>query len=77
MIKLVTGGVQYGVDELHKIPKGIVVMGSCQKMDNDTIAFFGPHSVYSNMHHVSFTVDNQLYKSSEQYTTQEGRIVQR
>ena len=55
------------MDELHKILKEIDTMSSCQKIENNTIAFFGPHSVHSNMHQAPFTVDNQLYKSSEQF----------
>ena len=64
--KMVINGVQYGVDELHKIPKEIDVLSSCQKMTMTQQQFFDPHSE-KNMHQAHFTADNQLYKSSEQY----------
>ena len=48
--KLVINNVSYSVDTLHELPKDIVAESSCQKVSDKTIAFFGFHSIYSNIY---------------------------
>ena len=52
------------MDMLHELPKDIVAESSCQKVSDKTIAFFGSHSIYSNMYGSPFIGDNV---SSEHY----------
>ena len=63
--KLIINNVSYSVDTSHKLPKDIVAESSCQKVSDKTIAFFGPHSIYSNMYWSPFIADNVYYRSSE------------
>ena len=65
--KLVINNVSYSVDTLHELSKDIVAQSSCQKISDKTIAFFGPHSIYSNMNWSPFVADNVYYRSSEHY----------
>ena len=65
--KLVTDGKSYGITDLKDLPKDINIMNSCQKSNDSIIAFFGPRSVYSNMHMATFSKDNQMFHSSEQF----------
>ena len=65
--KLVIKDISYSVDTLHELPKVIVAESSCQKVSDKTKAFFGPHSIYSNMYQSPFVADNVYYRCSEHY----------
>ena len=65
--KLVISSISYSVDMLHELPQDIVLESSCQKVSDKTIAFFGPHSIYSNMYQSPFVADNVYYRSSADY----------
>ena len=64
---LVINNVSYSVDMLHELPKDILAESSCQKVSDKSTAFFGPHSIYSNMYWSLFVADNVYYRSSEYY----------
>ena len=65
--KLIIYNVLYSVDTLHELPKNVVAKSSCQKVSDQTIAFFGPKSIESNMYQSPFLADNVYYQSSEHY----------
>ena len=65
--RLVINNESYSVDALHELPKNIVAELSFQKVSDKTIAFFGPHLLYSNMYQSPFVADNVYYRSSEHY----------
>ena len=65
--KLITDGTSYGIDNLNNVPSNIDIASSCEKSNAATIAFFGPHSVFSNMHAYGFEKDGVYCNSSEHY----------
>ena len=58
--KIMINGLKYGINELHRLPAG-------QRMDDDTIAFHGELSPYSNFHPSPFTINGHTYHSAEQW----------
>ena len=54
-------------NNLKELPDVINPRKACEKSNTDTLAFFGLHSIYSNMHQAYFTDKNITYNSSEQY----------
>lgn len=67
--KLLIDGKQYTVvpgNNLHELPSDIIPAKACEKRDENTIAFLGPHSVFSNFHRAKFTEGGVQYTSSEQ-----------
>lgn len=54
------------VSNLHELPPDIIPAASCEQRDDNTIAYLGPHSVFSNFHPASFTEGGVRYVSSEQ-----------
>ena len=65
--KLIINNISYNVDTLHELPKDIMAESSCQKGSDKTIAFFGPHSIYSNMYQSQFVADYVYYGPNEHY----------
>ena len=65
--KLLINGKSYSVDTFNDLPNEIDVANSCQKLNSETIAFFGPHSIFSNMHLYGFELNGVYYKSCEHY----------
>ena len=47
---LVLDGVEYSVDDLHKLSDNMSPQSSCQKSKDWIIAFFGQHSPLSNFY---------------------------
>lgn len=67
--KLIIKGKSYTVapfNNLKDLPKEIVPAEACERRDANTIAFLGPHSVYSNFHPASFTDGGVRYNCAEQ-----------
>lgn len=67
--KLIINGVQYTVspvNNLCELPLEIKPSDTCEKKNETTIAFFGPHSVFSNFHPAAFTDNHVRYSCSEQ-----------
>ena len=48
--KLIINNISYSVDTLQELPKHTMAESSCQKVSDKTLAFFGSHSIYSNMY---------------------------
>ena len=65
--KLVINGVKYGLDDIHRLPMGLEAYRAAKKSDDDTIAFHGELSPFSNFHPSPFTIDNHIYHSTEQW----------
>ena len=65
--KLVINGVKYGLDDIHRLPMGLEAYHAAEKSDDDTIAFHGELSPFSNFHPSPFTIDNHIYHSAEQW----------
>lgn len=67
--KLIIDGKAYTVapvNNLHKLPKEIIPSDSCERKDSNTIAFLGPHSVFSNFHQATLTDGGVKYNCAEQ-----------
>lgn len=67
--KLIIDGKQYTVapiNNLCTLPSDIIPSNSCEVKNEHTIAFLGPHSVYSNFHPAPFTEGKIRYSSAEQ-----------
>ena len=55
------------INNIADMSKHIDIAGTCEKKSTEVILFQGIHSVYSNLHPVSFKVDNCTYNSAEQF----------
>lgn len=67
--KLVINGKAFTVspiNNLNELPADIAAASSCERKDANTIAFLGPHSVYSNFHAATFVSDGVKYNCAEQ-----------
>lgn len=67
--KLFIDGKQFTVapwNNLHELPKEIIPSETCERRDDQTVAFLGPHSVFSNFHQASFIENGVRYVSPEQ-----------
>lgn len=67
--KLIIDGKAYTVkptNNLKDLPKDIVPAESCERRDEHTIAFLGPHSIYSNFHPSRFSEGGVSYSCAEQ-----------
>lgn len=67
--KLLIDGKQFTiapVNNLTELPAELTPSTTCERKDNNTIAFLGPHSVYSNFHHAPFVQGNVRYTCAEQ-----------
>ena len=62
---LVLDGVEYSVDDLHKLPGDISPQSSCQKSNDWIIEFFGQHCPLSNFYQSSFAHDGLNFKTFE------------
>ena len=63
---LVLGGVEYGMDNLHKLPDDISPQSSCQKSNNQIIAvLWSTLSSLTNFYQSSFEHDGINFKTSE------------
>lgn len=67
--KLIVDGKQFTVspyNNLTELPADLTPAKSCEQRDSHTIAFLGPHSVFSNFHKASFTEGGVKYNCAEQ-----------
>ena len=64
--KLVINGVKYGLDDIHRLPMGLEAYRAAEKSDDDTIAFHGELSPFSNFQPSPFTINNHIYHSTKQ-----------
>ena len=65
--KLVINGMRYGLDDIHHLPTGLEAYPAAEKSDDETIAFHGELSPYSNFHPSPFTINNHAFHSAEQW----------
>ena len=65
--KIMINGLKYGIDELHRLQPGLEAYRAAQRMDDDTIAFHGELSPYSNFHPSPFMINGHTYHSAEQW----------
>lgn len=76
--KLIIDGKQYTVaprNNLCELPKDIVPSSTCERKDSSTIAFLGPHSVFSNFHPAPFVESNVKYTCTEQMIQAEKAVM--
>ena len=59
---LVINGVNYGIQDIDKLPSDILAYKSAQKENDHCIAFH-----HSNFHHSKFMINNSTYHSAEQW----------
>lgn len=67
--KLIVDGKQFTVaptNNLGDLPPELTPSTTCERKDAKTIAFHGPHSVFSNFHSAKFTEGNVNYNCAEQ-----------
>lgn len=67
--KLIIDGKQFTIaprNNLHELPVDLTPADSCEKRDKSTIAFLGPHSVFSNFHPARFSEGGVQYTCAEQ-----------
>ena len=65
--KVVIQGKDYSLNNLHELPEDLNAFKVSSKSSEDTVGFFGEINPLSNFHPARFTVDGQMYISSEQY----------
>ena len=64
---LVLNGIRYGLHDIPKLPKEMAAYKAAQKADDNTLAFHGEFSPFSNFHPCKFTINHQTFSSSEQF----------
>ena len=65
--KLIVMGKEYTMPNLDELPSEIQLGASCQEENDDIIAFFGMHSVFSSFHKANFKVSGETFNCAEQY----------
>ena len=65
--KLIVNGKAYTASNLHELPVDLNPQETCQRSNDDTVAFFGLHSPLSNFHRSPMKIDNVNYFCVEQY----------
>ena len=65
--KLIINGTKYTISSLDKLPSKLHPKAYAERHTDDSVLFYGSHSVFSNFYSVEFTVDGQIYNSTEQY----------
>ena len=65
--KLIINGMQYGIDDIHKLSSDLATFCAAEKCDDDTIAFHGELSPCSNFHPSPFTINNETFHSAKQW----------
>ena len=64
---LVLNGIKYGLNDVHKLPEEMAAYKSAQKSNDNTLAFHGEFSPFSNFHSCLFTINQQTFHSAEQF----------
>ena len=65
--QLVIDGKCYNRDNLHTLPDDLDTTTLCSKTNEDVLAFFGELPPFSNFHQCSFSLEGNIFHSSEQY----------
>ena len=65
--QLVIDGKRYDKDNLHTLPDDLDSTKLCSKANDDVLAFFGELHPFSNFHRSSFSLEGNIFHSSEQY----------
>ena len=65
--QLVIDGKCYNRDNLHTLPDDLDTTTLCSKTNEDVLAFFGELHPFSNFHQCSFSLEGNIFHSSEQY----------
>jgi hypothetical protein len=65
--RLLVKGKTYTVDTVTKLPAPINPITHATKTDGDTTIFYSRYAKLSNHHPTSFEVDDQTYRSTEQF----------
>ena len=65
--RLVINGINYTVNDLHKLPEDLSPYKAAQQENHEYIAFHGEHSPWSYFHPSPFVIDGQHYHSAEQW----------
>lgn len=65
--QILLDGVNYGMDELHRLPREISTKMAFTPYSDDVVAFFTKYSPLSNHFPSSFVVDNITYNCVEQF----------
>ena len=60
-------GISYSIDDLHRLPPDLAPYKAAQEEDNDTIAFHGCLSPWSNFHTSLFMLDSKRLKTAEHW----------
>ena len=60
-------GIIYSIDDLHSLPPNLAPYKVAQKEDDDTIAFHGCLSLWSNFHTSLFMLDGKRFKTAEHW----------
>ena len=72
---LVLNGVQYTIDNISKLPEEFAVYKAAQKVDDNTLAFHGEFSPFSNFHKSIFSVNPQSFHCAEQFTQYQKALI--
>ena len=65
--QLVIDGKRYNRDNLHTLPDDLDTTTLCSKTNEEVLAFFGELHPFSNFHQCSFSLEGNIFHSSEQY----------
>ena len=65
--KLIVDDKRYGTEDVKNLPADLTPRNACDTSDDNSIAFFGRYSQFSNFHACTFKVDDINYNSSKQY----------
>ena len=65
--KLIINGTSFSVNDIHSLPLDLAAYKAAEKSNETHLVFAGELSPYSNLHKSPFTINGQLYHSSEQW----------
>lgn len=65
--KLTINGIVYSIDTIHRIPQFLPPPRQHEKVSENTVAFFGEGSVFSNFHQCVFKVNSEAFTSVEEF----------
>ena len=64
---LIIKGKQYGVEDMHTLPKSLKPANVSSKSNTSTYGYFGELNPLSNFYQAPFTLDDKTFHCSEQY----------
>ena len=65
--QLVIDGKRYNRDNLHTLPDDLDSTKLCSKTNEEVLAFFGELHPFSNFYQSSFSLEGNIFHSSEQF----------